>query len=141
VLIPGVICEISVGLGSSPRPRSLSCKVAFPSWAVRGTVRGVGRDGKEGRGPEHTVMGLVFLGGVRARPNACVLGKVVTFGVQQEVDVGLLSGLEGEIWRFVGLFWRYRALLRPWVSLGKDVGLLGDAGQGTTASGRQGRKD
>lgn len=52
--MPGFICEICVGLGSSPRPRSLPRKVAFPSWVVQGIVRGKGRDGKEGRGPDHT---------------------------------------------------------------------------------------
>lgn len=41
----------------------------------------------------------------------------------------------------VGLFWRYRALLRPWVSFGRDAGLLGDAGQGTTARGTAWRED
>lgn len=40
------------------------------------------------------MMGLVFLG-AGARQNACMLTKVVTYGAQQEADVGLLSGLEG----------------------------------------------
>lgn len=54
MLIAGVICEIDVGLESSPRPCSLPCEVAFASWAVQGTVRGMERDGKEGKGPDHT---------------------------------------------------------------------------------------
>lgn len=39
------------------------------------------------------------------------------------------------------LFWRYGALLKPWVSSGSEVGLLGDAGQGTTVRGRPWRED
>lgn len=51
--MPGFICEICVGLGSLPRPRSLPRKVAFPSWVVQGIVRGKGRDVR-GRGDQIT---------------------------------------------------------------------------------------
>lgn len=89
MLIPEVICEITVGLESSPRPHSLPWKVAFPSWAVQGTVRGMGRDGKESG-----VVELVFLG-AGARQDACMLMEVVMSGIQQKAYGGLLSGLEG----------------------------------------------
>lgn len=50
VLIPGVICDIGT-----------VCTVGWLFLPVQGLVRVQGRDGKEDRGPDRRVTGLVFL--------------------------------------------------------------------------------
>lgn len=63
VLITEVICEISVGLESSPRPHSLPCKVAFSFLGSSGNSERYGEGWERGQGTRpYGVVGLVFLG-------------------------------------------------------------------------------